>query len=72
MHVNDIYKHYKGNEYRIVGMSYCAEGEKLVPRVEYMNEKGIRFSRSISNFLDIVDAPDYDYQGPRFTFIRSG
>jgi len=72
MQINDVYKHFKGGEYHILGISYCAEGDHLVPRVEYMDDKGMRFSRSIHNFLEIVDRPDHNYKGPRFVFLRKG
>jgi hypothetical protein len=69
--VNDVYRHFKGREYRVSGMSYCAEGDELVPRVEYTDlESGIRYSLSLKKFLEIIDRPEFDYRGPRFAFVR--
>jgi hypothetical protein len=71
MQINDIFCHFKGKEYRIVGMSYSSEGNHLVPRVEYADlETGMRFSRPLSNFLEIVERDDFKYKGPRFVFVR--
>jgi hypothetical protein len=71
MHINDIFKHFKGKEYRISGMSYCADGDHLTPRVEYIDlETGIKYSRDLSRFLEIVDRPDFEYKGPRYVFVR--
>lgn len=71
MQIDDIYKHFKGKEYRIVGLSYCCDGDHLIPRIEFIdNETGMRFSRRIVNFFEVVDRPDYKYKGPRFTFLR--
>jgi hypothetical protein len=67
----DIFRHFKGGLYRVVGVSLGVEGLADVPRVEYRAvEGGGRFSRPKANFLEIVDRTDYDYKGPRFVFVR--
>jgi len=73
MQVNDIFRHYKGKEYRIHGLSYNADGKQLVPYVEFSDlETGMRFSKNLSVFLEVIDRPDIKYHGPRFVFVRKG
>lgn len=69
--VCDIYQHFKGAEYRVIGVSLGADSDELIPRVEYRSiEGGPTYSRTQENFLEIVDRPEYNYRGPRFIFLR--
>ena len=71
MQANDIFRHFKGKEYRILGISYCADGDHLIPRVEFSDlETGVRYSHSLSTFLEVVDRPEFKHHGPRFVFER--
>ncbi len=62
------YKHFKGNEYRVLGVA--KHSETLEPMVVYQalyGEKGL-WVRPASMWNEIVDKDGY--QGPRFQFIE--
>ena len=61
------YKHFKGNEYRVLGVA--KHSETLEPMVVYQalyGEKGL-WVRPASMWNEIVDKDGY--QGPRFQYI---
>lgn len=61
------YKHFKGNEYRVLGIA--KHSETLEPMVVYQalyGEKGL-WVRPASMWNEIVDKDGY--QGPRFQYI---
>ena len=63
-----IYRHFKGNEYELIGVA--AHSETLEPMVVYRalyGEKGL-WVRPAAMWSEIVDKPGY--HGPRFSLIK--
>lgn len=67
-----IYQHYKGNQYRVHQVARHSETLDWYVFYEclYQNKSGQYWVRPLSMFIEHVDAPDYNYSGPRFTFIK--
>lgn len=73
-----IYRHFKyGNYYKVFGIipdaGELTEGEDpRPPLVFYQALYGDHLFcyRTTLDFTATVDRPDYNYKGPRFTFIR--
>jgi hypothetical protein len=64
--VGQIWKHYKGNDYKIIAIGKHSEtGEELVG-YERVNDKAVYF-RPINMFFDKIDKDDYS--GQRFVLI---
>lgn len=60
------YKHFKGGTYPVLGMGQHTEtGEWFVV---YQGRNEIRL-RSYDNFVQHVEKPEYNYSGPRFTYL---
>lgn len=61
------YRHFKGNEYRVIGMA--AQSETLEPMVVYqaLYGEGGLWVRPASMWDEWVDREDY--QGPRFVYV---
>lgn len=63
-----IYRHFKGNEYEIVGIAKHSETqEELIVYRPLYNESGL-WVRPASMFLEHVEKDGYS--GPRFKFLR--
>lgn len=63
-----IYKHYKGNEYRVLGIATHSENlEKMVVYQALYGEYGI-WVRPISMWNELVDVNGV--KTPRFKFLR--
>ena len=61
------YKHFKGNEYRVIGIA--SHSETMEPMVVYQalyGEQGL-WVRPANMWNEQVDREDY--KGPRFTYI---
>ena len=61
------YKHFKGNEYRVIGIA--SHSETMEPMVVYQalyGEQGL-WARPANMWNEQVDREDY--KGPRFTYI---
>ena len=61
------YKHFKGNEYRVIGIA--SHSETMEPMVVYQalyGEQGL-WVRPANMWNELVDREDY--KGPRFTYI---
>ena len=61
------YKHFKGNEYRVIGIA--SHSETMEPMVVYQalyDEQGL-WVRPANMWNEQVDREDY--KGPRFTYI---
>lgn len=65
--IGEIWKHFKGGEYMVLDVVFCAEGDALDVRIIYgtVDPSSPKFSRSLANFLD----PLPDGQS-RFTYDR--
>ena len=65
-----IYKHFKGNEYRVIDIAL--HSETLEPHVVYQALYGEQkiWVRPLSIFLEEVDKPEINYKGQRFTYVR--
>ncbi len=74
-----IYRHYKEGElYAVSGIATDATNPEPgdlphPPQVFYatMGEPPVLSFRSIPQFLEEVDDPEYGYKGPRFTFVSA-
>lgn len=63
-----IYKHFKGNEYQVIGLAKHSETqEKLVVYKVLYGEQEL-WVRPIAMFNEEVEKDGYN--GPRFTWIR--
>ncbi len=65
-----IYQHYKGKHYLVLAEAFLESD--LSPLIVYqaLYEEYTVWARSKEDFLSSVSAPDYDYSGPRFRYIR--
>lgn len=70
--VGDMYRHFKGNIYEILGVAVHTETlENLVIYASLKDSKVI-WARPLSNFLDkVVDPNDLDNMIPRFMKIEA-
>lgn len=71
----EIYQHFKGNMYLVVGCFKHSETQEMY--VSYVQTgKSIHahegWVRPASMWFDVVDRPDYDYNGPRFSLKFEG
>jgi len=65
-----IYRHYKGKEYKVLGIVLHSETrEKMVLYLEMYPPYDVNV-RPIDLFLEEVDKPEYNYKGPRFKLIK--
>jgi len=65
-----IYKHYKGNNYEVLGtVTHSETLEKLV-LYKALYEPFEMWVRPIEMFSEVVDKPEYNYKGPRFQLIQ--
>lgn len=68
---NQIWKHYKGDTYKIITLAKHTETEEMMVVYERQTDivhSGFRiWARPMSMFLDIIDKDDY--KGPRFEYI---
>lgn len=67
-----IYQHYKGMLFLALGEG-TIESDDLEPAIIYQALYGDYrlWIRSQKDFLQEVSIPDYNYTGPRFSFIKS-
>ena len=65
-----IYRHYKGNEYEVLGLASHSETNEplVVYRALYGNFDW--WARPAEMWLETVDKPELGYRGPRFTLIK--
>lgn len=66
-----IYRHFKGNQYLVLG-----EFEHTETGVVYIAYKALygtfkSSARNKDNFLEEVDRPDFNYRGPRFVLLST-
>lgn len=65
-----IYKHYKGNNYEVLGtVTHSETLEKLV-LYKALYEPYEMWVRPIEMFSEVVDKPEYNYKGARFQLIE--
>lgn len=66
-----IYRHFKGGEYRVVGITRDAGREDYPICVRYVDVKDASHeaTRPVDNFLGDVVKPNY--RGPRFRLVRT-
>lgn len=61
------YRHFKGNEYRVIGMARHSETlEDMVVYQALYGEQGL-WVRPAAMWMETVERPDYS--GPRFIYI---
>jgi len=66
-----IYRHFKGNEYRVIGIAKHSETREdyVVYQPMYDNPDETMAVRPLAMFQETVDR--HGYHGPRFTFVRN-
>jgi len=70
MKPGDKYKHFKGTLYKILAIAKDSETqEEIVIYQDIKNPEKI-WARPKSMFLEQVEKPEYNYKGPRFTYIK--
>ncbi len=66
-----IYKHYKGDSYKIISLAKSSETEEwmvVYERITDITHNGWKvWARPLAMFLDHIDKSDY--KGPRFEYI---
>ena len=74
---NGIYLHFKGRRYKVFGVvpdaSALKPGEAPRPPLVFYQALYGDFAylyRTLDDFTEIVDRPEFDYKGPRFAYIR--
>ena len=67
-----IYRHFKGGEYRVLGVGRHSDGEELFVVYEPRSESTILpedyWIRPLAEFMETVERDGY--RGPRFELIR--
>jgi hypothetical protein len=65
-----IYRHFKGQEYRVIGTAKHSETleEFVVYEALYENELGKLWVRPAAMFVEHIERDGYS--GPRFVFVR--
>lgn len=68
--IGGIYKHFKGDRYRVRNVVRDANNWEGEPLVEYVQVDNVEHeaTRPLSEFLGDVDREDY--HGPRFTWLK--
>lgn len=62
-----IYRHYKGNEYRLIGVATHSETEEPLVIYQGLYEGGGLWARPLAMFLDTVVVDGIEQ--PRFTLV---
>lgn len=69
--IGRVYKHFKNNLYIVESVGRDVNTAELfvvyVKAIEALNPNAIRHLRSVSDWNEIVDKPEYGYKGKRFT-----
>lgn len=65
-----IYKHFKGNEYEVLGIGYHSETQEEYVVYRALYGEGKMWVRPLPMFIEEVDKPEIPYKGPRFVFVR--
>ncbi len=73
-----VYRHFKfGNLYQVFGVvpdaSELKPGELPRPPLVFYQQRYAPYAflyRTLTNFREHVERPDYNYSGPRFTFVE--
>ena len=66
------YRHYKGGEYVVRGIVKHSETveELVLYETLYDNPRGKLWVRPIAMWNEWVEAPEWDYKGPRFVLME--
>lgn len=65
-----IYRHFKGNEYRVLGVGFHSETQEEFVIYQALYGENKIWIRPTDMFLEEVDKPEIGYKGPRFTYVR--
>ena len=67
-----IWRHFKGGKYYVFGVSANTEtGERVAVYMPlYGEHAGKLMHRTLENFIEMVERPDFNYKGPRFTLVE--
>lgn len=64
-----IWRHFKGKEYLVEGEYADSETGAIVIPYRQLYAPYKKLSRPKTNFLEVVDRPDFAYNGPRFVLV---
>lgn len=65
-----IYRHYRGNLYLVENTVWdTVTGEERVVYRALYGERRL-WTQPTTRFLEVMDAPDYNYHGPRMTYVE--
>lgn len=65
-----IYKHYKGNLYEVIGIATHSETKERFVIYRAAADGKELWARPEKMFFENIDMPEYNYKGPRFTFVK--
>lgn len=65
-----IYTHYKGGEFLVFCQGNYEENVEPVVIYQHLSDDYRVWVRLTSAFEEEVDMKEYNYRGPRFTFVR--
>lgn len=63
------YRHFKGGEYEVIGVAQDSENRDEYVVVYRLIKYDRLMVRPYEMFIEHVDKPEYNYQGPRFAKI---
>lgn len=66
-----IYRHFKGDEYRLVRVARHSETLEELAVYESLKYPDRVWVRPLAMFVEDVDKPEHGYKGPRFEFVRA-
>lgn len=63
-----VYKHFKGGEFKVVGVAKHSETQEEFVVYEHLDDEGGLWIRPVTMFLEEVERDGY--KGPRFVWVR--
>ncbi len=65
-----IYRHFKSNEYEVLDVALHSETQEPFVVYRALYGEGKLWVRPLAMFTEIVDKPEINYKGPRFSYVR--
>jgi len=66
-----VWRHFKGKEYLVEGEFPNTETGEVHIAYRQLYAPFKKCSRTKANFLEVVDRPEHNYQGPRFVLVHA-
>ena len=66
--INQMYKHFKGNVYRIKSFSIHTESGEVLVNYTNTEDDGVQYARPLKMFAEKVDVNKYPQSGQAFRF----